>query len=96
MALCTIHPTDIDEKIAREVASNTDHRAERIAGAVTWGADEHVLLALAVVGWLCNARIGQVREAGWDTFFCLLARLDRPAAHIEVNDRSGTPGSSND
>jgi membrane-associated phospholipid phosphatase len=79
MALCTIHPTDIDEKIAREVASNTDHRAERIAGAVTWGADEHVLLALAVVGWLCTRGLGKYeRRVGTHFFVCTLASTVLP------------------
>jgi membrane-associated phospholipid phosphatase len=52
MALFTVQPTDLDERIAHEVSSHTDPRLEHVAGAVTWGADEHVLLALAAFGWL--------------------------------------------
>jgi membrane-associated phospholipid phosphatase len=52
MALLTVQPTELDEEIALEVSSHTDRRVERIAAAATWGADEHVLLALAALGWV--------------------------------------------
>jgi membrane-associated phospholipid phosphatase len=52
MALLTVHPTRLDEEIAREVASHTDHRIEHGAQFLTWGADEHVLLAVAALGWI--------------------------------------------
>jgi undecaprenyl-diphosphatase len=52
MTPLTVQPTRIDEAIARQVASHTDRRIERGAEALTWGADEHVLLALAAVGWV--------------------------------------------
>jgi hypothetical protein len=68
------HPTDIDEKIAREVASRTDHRAERIARAVIWGADEQVLLALSSVAWLCTRGLGKYeRQLGNHFLACSLA-----------------------
>jgi membrane-associated phospholipid phosphatase len=52
MALLTVHPTQLDKRIAKEVSSHTVRPVERVAGAVTWGADEHVLLALAAIGWV--------------------------------------------
>lgn len=52
MALLTIHPTRLDQRIASGIAAHTDRRIERAAGTLTWGADEHVLLTLAAVGWL--------------------------------------------
>ena len=52
MALLTVRPTRLDESIARGVAAHTDRTVERVAGAATWGADEHVLLGLAAIGWL--------------------------------------------
>ena len=52
MALVTIKPTRIDIAIADEIAARTDYELEDAAEALTWGADEHVLLALAGVGWL--------------------------------------------
>jgi undecaprenyl-diphosphatase len=62
MALLTIRPTDLDESIAREVSSHTDPRIEQMASVVTWGADEHVLLALAAFGWLLTRRAPEPRR----------------------------------
>jgi membrane-associated phospholipid phosphatase len=68
MALFTVRPTNIDKRIARQVASHTDRRTERLAGAMTWGADEHVLLALAAAGWLVTRQMGE-RERRIGTHF---------------------------
>jgi undecaprenyl-diphosphatase len=40
--------------IARTVARNTSHRAERVSRGLTWGADEKILFALAVAGWVAT------------------------------------------
>jgi undecaprenyl-diphosphatase len=53
MALATVKPTRPDIAIANEIAAHTNPGTEHVAQALTWGADEHVLLALSVVGWLC-------------------------------------------
>jgi undecaprenyl-diphosphatase len=52
MAFVTVKPTRIDTAIASEIADNTNSGLEHVAGALTWGADEHVLVALAAAGWL--------------------------------------------
>ena len=52
MALVTVKPTRIDTAIANEIADNTNSGLEHAAQALTWGADEHVLIALATAGWL--------------------------------------------
>ncbi|AMA56779.1 phosphatase PAP2 family protein [Bradyrhizobium sp. CCGE-LA001] len=52
MALVTVKPTRMDTAIADEIAHNTNSGLEQAAQAMTWGADEHVLVALATVGWL--------------------------------------------
>jgi undecaprenyl-diphosphatase len=52
MALVTVKPTRIDTAIADEIATHTNSGIEDAAEALTWGADEHVLLALAAAGWL--------------------------------------------
>lgn len=52
MALVTVKPTWIDIAIADEIADHTNAELEQTAEALTWGADEHVLLALAAAGWL--------------------------------------------
>jgi hypothetical protein len=56
MALVTIEPTAADERIANAIASHTTPAAEEVAQLLTWGADEKVLLALAIAGWLYAAR----------------------------------------
>jgi membrane-associated phospholipid phosphatase len=52
MALITVRPTAIDIKIANAIATYTDAPTEETAKALTWGADEHVLMALAAAWWL--------------------------------------------
>lgn len=53
MALLTVRPTAADVAIANAIAAHTDPPAEEVAGVVTWGADEHILNALALGWWLC-------------------------------------------
>ncbi|MEH2492099.1 phosphatase PAP2 family protein [Bradyrhizobium sp. AZCC 2230] len=52
MALVTVKPTHIDIAIANEIADRTNPKLEETAEALTWGADEHLLLAFAAAGWL--------------------------------------------
>ncbi len=52
MALATVKPTPIDTAIAREVAAYTNPGIEQAAQALTWGADEHVVVALSIAAWL--------------------------------------------
>lgn len=52
MALVTVKPIRIDIAIANEIADHTDYDVESAAEVLTWGADEHVLLALAAAGRL--------------------------------------------
>ena len=52
MALITVKPARIDIAIANEIADHTNSELEQTAEALTWGADEHVLVALAAAGWL--------------------------------------------
>jgi undecaprenyl-diphosphatase len=52
MALMTVRPTAFDVTLANEVASHTGPRTEHAAEALTWGADEHILCALAAGWWL--------------------------------------------
>lgn len=64
MALVTVKPTPIDVAIANEIADHTNPELERTAEALTWGADEHVLVALAAAGWLYSRlRPAQERRA---------------------------------
>jgi PAP2 superfamily protein len=52
MALMTVRPTAFDIAVANGIAANTGPHAEEAAELLTWGADEHVLLALAAGWWL--------------------------------------------
>jgi membrane-associated phospholipid phosphatase len=55
----TIRPTEADVAIARTVARTTGPAPQRLARALTWGADEKVLLALTVIGWLASRGAGE-------------------------------------
>jgi len=52
MALVTVRPTAADVAIADAIAAHADPPAEEVAGVVTWGADEHIVSALAAGWWL--------------------------------------------
>jgi membrane-associated phospholipid phosphatase len=48
----TIEPTSADVKIARAIARHTDRHIERASEILTWGADEHILCAAAMLWWI--------------------------------------------
>jgi membrane-associated phospholipid phosphatase len=51
--------------VAREIARDTGPIPEEVARALTWGADEKVLLVLAATGWLASrGRSEPLRRAG--------------------------------
>jgi undecaprenyl-diphosphatase len=52
MAIVTVRPTALDIAIANAIAAHTSRPAEQIAEVLTWGADEHLLLALTAIWWL--------------------------------------------
>jgi membrane-associated phospholipid phosphatase len=56
MAILTIRPTRADKNIANAIAAHTTPQLEEIAALLTWGADEKVLLALAIGTWLYAGR----------------------------------------
>ena len=58
----TVRPTKADGAIARTIARDTAPAPEEIARALTWGADEKVLLFLAVAGWLASRSRGESLE----------------------------------
>ena len=53
MALFRIRPTQADIEIAERISEHTSPAIEQIAKVLTWGADEHVICALAAGWWLC-------------------------------------------
>ncbi len=61
----TVRPTKADVAVARTIARDTSPATEKIARALTWGADEKVLLVLAGAGWLASrGRDERLRRAG--------------------------------
>lgn len=54
MTAIRVSPTATDIRIANAIAAHTDPPTERAAEALTWGADEHVLMALAVAWWVSS------------------------------------------
>ena len=61
----TVTPATYDREIASAVAQHTNSAFEQAAQALTWGADEHILIAAAAAFWLLS-RGGseQTRTAG--------------------------------
>ncbi|MCK1723091.1 phosphatase PAP2 family protein [Bradyrhizobium sp. 141] len=61
----TVRPTRADVVAARFIARNTAPAPEMVARALTWGADEKVLLVLAAACWLASRGRGKpLRRAG--------------------------------
>lgn len=79
MAFLTVRPSQLDKNVARAVASHTDQRVEKAAGILTWGADEHVLLGLAALGWLASRGAAQpCRRFGDHVLLCSLVTATLP------------------
>ena len=60
MAFVTVHPTAADVAIANAIAAHTTPSAEKVAETLTWGADEHLLMAAAAAWWIYSR--GQPRR----------------------------------
>jgi hypothetical protein len=59
-----VPPTSADVSIANAIAAHTAPSTERAAEALTWGADEHILGALAAGWWLyCRNKDAAHRRA---------------------------------
>jgi undecaprenyl-diphosphatase len=61
MALFRIRPTRADVEIAERISDHTGPIVEQVSGILTWGADEHVVCALAAAWWL-YCRRGSARQ----------------------------------
>ncbi|SHK57763.1 undecaprenyl-diphosphatase [Bradyrhizobium lablabi] len=79
MALITVRPTQLDKDIALDVARHTDVPIERGAELLTRGADEHLLIAAAMVGWLFTRRSDEpIRRLGTHFLACSLSSAVLP------------------
>src|ERR1700730_15978752 len=64
MALVRVDPTNLDVAIADAISGHARPGPERAAKALTWGADEHILCALAAGWWLwCRGKDADYRRA---------------------------------
>jgi PAP2 superfamily len=64
MALIRVSPTSADVVIANGIVARTGRPTEQVAQALTWGADEHLLCALAGAWWVyCRNRDPRHRRA---------------------------------
>jgi membrane-associated phospholipid phosphatase len=65
MALFRIRPARGDIEIAEWISDHSASQVEQLAKILTWGADEHVVCALAAAWWLyCRGRGAQDRADG--------------------------------
>jgi membrane-associated phospholipid phosphatase len=79
MARITVGPTQLDKDVAGAIGHYTDPPVERAAGALTWGADEHVLIAAAAIGWLLTRRSEEpVRRLNTHLLVCSLSTAILP------------------
>jgi hypothetical protein len=56
MAPIRVKPTRADISVANAISRHTGRNAEKAAEFLTWGADEHVLCAIAAGWWLYSRR----------------------------------------
>jgi hypothetical protein len=64
MTPITVRPTRADLSVAKIISAHTAPRTERAAAFLTWGADEHILCALAAGWWLyCRNKDANARRA---------------------------------
>jgi membrane-associated phospholipid phosphatase len=69
-----VKPTGPDIAIARTIARRTAPAPESVARALTWGADEKVLLVIAAAGWLATRGRGEaLRRAGNHAMLVMVA-----------------------
>ena len=74
MALFRIRPTRADIEIAKWISDHTRPEVEQTAKVLTWGADEHVICALAAGWWLyCRHRSAQERANSDHILFTTVA-----------------------
>jgi undecaprenyl-diphosphatase len=79
MAVIGVPPTQVDKEIARGIARHTDVRIERTAKILTWGADDHLLIAAATVGWLLTRKSEEpLRRLSTHVLICSLSTAILP------------------
>jgi membrane-associated phospholipid phosphatase len=69
----TVRPTKADIGIARAIARRTSRTPEEVSQGVTWGADEHVLIGLAVGWWIWTRICSSQQQRAADHVLLTLA-----------------------
>jgi len=104
MAFVTIKPTRFDKQVAKAVSRTTGPGIEETAKVLTWGADEHFLLAASAIFWLASRRSDEtVRRAATHCLVTTVAASalphlvktlvdqERPDRQSFANHRRGIP-----
>jgi undecaprenyl-diphosphatase len=76
-----ISPSPLDRSIADAVARRTNPASEELASFLTWGADEHLLIAGAAVFWFLS-RSGSQRDRIAGAHLLTLALVAGVAPHV--------------
>jgi undecaprenyl-diphosphatase len=77
----TVRPTKADVEIARAIARRTSRVPEEVSQGVTWGADAHVLIGLAVGWWIWTRVYSSQHQRAADHVLLTLAAASA-APHI--------------
>jgi undecaprenyl-diphosphatase len=84
-----VKPTAADVAIANAVGRNTKPAPDAVGRALTWGADEKVLLALAAAGWLASrGRSESLQRAGNHALLVTVAASLLPHGFKAVFDQT--------
>jgi membrane-associated phospholipid phosphatase len=79
MALIKVQPTQFDQDVARGIARRTDVPLENVARVLTWGADEHLIVAAATLSWLLTRTSREpVRRLSTHVLICSLSSAILP------------------
>jgi undecaprenyl-diphosphatase len=81
MTAITVRPTRTDVRIANAISAHTGRSIEHAAEYVTWGADEHVLTALAA-GWWFYTRGRPAHESRAADHVLLTALVASALPHV--------------
>jgi len=88
MTPITVRPTRADLSVAKIVSAHTGHEPKGLREVLTWGADEHVLCALAVGWWLyCRGKNAKARRASDHILLTTLVSAGLPHILKKVFDQ---------
>ena len=90
MTPIAVRPTRADLSVAEIISTHTGPQTERAAEFLSWGADEHILCALAAGWWLyCRGKDANARRASDHILLTTLVSSGLPHILKTVFDRRG-------